>query len=103
MYFFDEFFNVSLLSGCFHCLTPFRYYKEFKNYEREVRVLGLGLWAAKGETLQIPSKIPGRIIGNKKSKIYYLPDQAGHGRIKEENRVYFDTEEAIKAGYRRAK
>lgn len=84
--------------------TPFHYYKEFKNYEREARGLGLGLWAAKGETLQIPSKISGRIIGNKKSKIYYLPDQAGHGRIKEENRVYFDTEEeAVRAGFRKAK
>lgn len=84
--------------------TPFRYYKDFKNYEREARVLGLGLWAAKGETLQIPSKISGKIIGNKKSKIYYLPDQAGHGRIKEENLVYFDTEEeAVRAGFRKAK
>lgn len=31
--------------------TPFRYYKDFKNYEREAKVVGVGLWAAKVETL----------------------------------------------------
>ncbi len=76
--------------------SPFHYYKEFRLYEREARVEGVGLWAGKD--------ICKEIIGNRRSKIYRLPGDAGCGRIKEENRVYFDTEEeAIKAGYRRAK
>ena len=76
--------------------SPFHRYKEFRLYEREARVAGLGLWAEKD--------ICREIIGNRKSKIYRLPGDAGCSRIKEENRIYFDTEdEAIKAGYRRAK
>jgi len=74
----------------------FQYYKEFRRYEREARVAGVGLWAGKD--------ICKEIIGNRRSRIYRLPGNIGCGRIKEENRVYFDTEEkAIKAGYRRAK
>ena len=76
--------------------SPFHRYEEFRSYEREARVKGLGLWVAKD--------ICKEIIGNRRSKIYHLPGDAGCGRIKEENRIYFDTEkEAIKAGYRRAK
>lgn len=74
----------------------FQYYKEFRRYEREARIAGVGLWAGKD--------ICKEVIGNRRSKIYRLPGNVGCGRIKEENRVYFDTEEeAIKAGYRRAK
>ncbi|MDP3297109.1 MAG: thermonuclease family protein [Thermodesulfovibrionia bacterium] len=76
--------------------SPFHRYKEFRLYEREARVAGLGLWAEKD--------ICREIIGNRRSKIYRLPGDAGCSRIKEENRIYFDTEdEAIKTGYRRAK
>jgi len=76
--------------------SPFHRYEEFRSYEREARVKGLGLWAGKD--------ICKEIIGNRRSKIYRLPGDAGCGRIKEENRVYFNMEEdAIKAGYRRAK
>lgn len=49
-------------------------------------------------------KVQGKIIGNRVSRVYHLPGQLNYERIKEKNRVYFDTEEeAIKAGYRRAK
>jgi micrococcal nuclease len=76
--------------------SPFHRYEEFRSYEREARLKGLGLWAGKD--------ICKEIFGNRRSKIYRIPGDAGCGRTKEENRVYFDTEdEAIKAGYRRAK
>lgn len=76
--------------------SPFHRYEEFRSYEREARVKGSGLWAGKD--------ICKEIIGNRRSKIYRLPGDAGCNKIKDENRVYFDTEEeAIKAGYRRAK
>lgn len=45
----------------------------------------------------------GRIVGNARSKIYHVPGQAGY-RMNSANAVYFDSEqEAIAAGYRRAK
>ncbi|MBM4137662.1 MAG: nuclease [Nitrospira sp.] len=84
--------------------SPFHRYKEFRRYEREARTAGLGLWAAKVKVLQPPTETSGKIIGNRLSKIYHLLGQANYGRVKEENRVYFDAEkDAIKAGYRRAK
>lgn len=44
-----------------------------------------------------------KIIGNKNSKIYHTPDQAGYN-ILPKNAVYFNSEqEAIAAGYRKAK
>ena len=76
--------------------SPFHRYKEFRLHEKEARVAGLGLWAGKD--------ICKEIIGNRRSKIYRLPGDTGCGRIKEEGRISFDTEEeAIKAEYRRAK
>lgn len=79
--------------------SPFHRYKEFRLHEQKARVAGVGLWAGKD--------ICKEIIGNRRSKIYRLPGDAGCSRVKEENRVYFDTfdteEDAIKAGYRRAK
>lgn len=92
-------FNAELIKQGYACViapSPFHRYKEFRFHEQEARLAGAGLWAGKD--------ICKEIIGNKRSKIYRLPGDAGCGRIKEENRIYFDTEEkAIKAGYRRAK
>jgi len=66
-----------------------------------------GKWVpvtGKVKNIQIPSEKVGKIIGNLKSKIYHLPGQANYKKGKEENRVYFDSEEeAIRAGYRKAK
>jgi hypothetical protein len=46
----------------------------------------------------------GKIIGNKDSQIYHLPNCAGYTKVSEKNRVYFDSEaDAEKAGYRKAK
>src|SRR3989337_751097 len=82
----------------------FRYYDEFHNYEREAMESGMGIWAAKVKNIQLPSEKGGKIIGNKKSKIYHLPGQAKHGEAKEGNQEYFDSAEgAIRAGYRQAK
>ncbi|RRD95357.1 hypothetical protein EII17_03685 [Clostridiales bacterium COT073_COT-073] len=51
-----------------------------------------------------PTQQQGKIKGNKKSKIYHLPNNVSYDKIKEENVVYFNTEEeAVKAGYRKAK
>ncbi len=58
----------------------------------------------KVKNIQVSSEKVGKIIGNSKSKIYHLPGQANYEKVKEENRVYFDSEEeAIRTGYRKAK
>lgn len=45
----------------------------------------------------------GKIVGNARSKIYHVPGQAGY-RMNSANAVFFNSEqEAIAAGYRRAK
>ena len=45
----------------------------------------------------------GQIIGNRNSKIYHVPGQAGY-RMNSANAVYFNSEQdAINAGYRKAK
>ncbi|MDO4764940.1 MAG: stalk domain-containing protein [Eubacteriales bacterium] len=44
-----------------------------------------------------------KIKGNKKSKIYHLPNGQYYNRVSEKNAVYFDSvEDAVKAGYRPA-
>ena len=46
----------------------------------------------------------GRIIGNRNSGIYHLPNCPDYSRIAERNREYFDTEaDAMKAGFRKAR
>jgi micrococcal nuclease len=100
-------FNAELIKrGYARVIAPFhfRYYDEFRNYEREAVAAGRGIWTTKVKNVQFPSEKGGKIIGSKKSKIYHLPGQAYYDKVKEENRVYFDSEEeAIKAGYRKAK
>ena len=100
-------FNSELIKeGYARVIAPFRlrYYEEFRSYEQEAMAARLGIWSVKTKALQVPSEVSGKIIGNKGSKIYHLPGQASYGQIKRQNRVYFDTEEeAVKAGYRKAK
>lgn len=84
--------------------SPFHRYAEFRSYEQQARVTRLGVWSVREFAFQTPPGSSPMIIANISSKIYHLPGQTSYGRIKEENRIYFDTEEeAVKAGYRRAK
>jgi len=100
-------FNAELIkSGYARVIAPSysRYYDEFHNYEREAVADRRGIWTTKVKNIQFPSEKVGKIIGNLKSKIYHLPGQANYEKIKEESRAYFDSEEeAIRAGYRKAK
>lgn len=46
----------------------------------------------------------GRIIGNRNSGIYHLPNCPDYSRVSERNREYFNSEaDAMKAGYRKAR
>ena len=83
---------------------PFRYQQEFRLAQREARNAGRGLWARRQKEATSPHPLEGKIIGNRRSGVFHVPGQASYGRVSEANRVYFDTEEeAVKAGYRRAK
>lgn len=56
------------------------------------------------EEKEQPYAANGKIIGNKKSMIYHVPDGKFYNTILEENRIYFNSEEdAKKAGYRKSK
>jgi micrococcal nuclease len=92
-------FNAELLKQGYARViapSPFKRYSEFRLFEQEARLAGAGLWAGKD--------ICKEIIGNKRSRVYRLPGDAGCRSIQEENRIYFNTEEeAIRAGYRRAR
>ena len=104
---YGRLFNVELIKrGYARVIAPsyFRHYDEFHNYEREAVAGSRGIWATKLKNTEFPSEKVGKIIGNLKSKKYHLPGQANYEKIKEENRVYFDSEEeAIRAGYRKTK
>ncbi|MFQ5801607.1 MAG: thermonuclease family protein [Candidatus Methylomirabilales bacterium] len=83
---------------------PFQYREEFRLTQAEARDAGRGLWVRKKRDVTSAHPREGKIIGNARSKIYHVPGQAHYGRVSEKNRAYFDTEdEAIRAGYRRAK
>jgi micrococcal nuclease len=83
---------------------PFRYQEEFRLAQIEARNAGRGLWVRQKEGATSAHPFAGKIIGNRRSKVFHVPGQANYGRVSEENRVYFDTqEEALGAGYRRAK
>jgi endonuclease YncB( thermonuclease family) len=46
----------------------------------------------------------GRIIGNRRSRIYHVPGCRDYDAVAQRNRVYFDTEaQALAAGFRKAK
>ena len=100
-------FNVELIKRGYARVTApsyFRYYDEFHNYEREAVADCRGIWTTKVKNIRSPSEKVVKIIGNLKSKIYHLPSQANYEKGKEENWVYFNSEEeAIRAGYRKAK
>ena len=83
---------------------PFRYQAEFRKAERAAKEAGLGIWNKSARAAWADPGTRGRIIGNITSHIYHSPGQYGYDRVREKNRVYFDTEEeARKAGFRRAK
>ena len=99
-------FNAELIKRGYARVTApsyFRCYDEFRNYEQEAMAAGRGIWTTKIKSIQLPSEKIEKIIGNRKSKVYHLPGQARY-EVEEENQVYFDSEEeAIRAGYRKAK
>ena len=115
------FFNRELVrKGYARAYTrfDFRYKRDFLQAQQEARQARKGLWMKEGgegstsirgegrvtEGASPSGPIEGRIIGNVHSKVYHLPGQEGYACASEKNRVYFSTEEeAIKAGYRRAK
>jgi len=75
----------------------FRHKAAFRAAEGEARREGRGMWAG--------SAAPhGPIVGNRRSRLYHLPGQKHYGDVAQQNRVYFNNEEAARAaGYRAAR
>jgi micrococcal nuclease len=95
---------VRLGYGRAYTRYPFRYMDEFKAAERAARARGLGMWSQEKKAAWSNPETRGKIIGNIRSHIYHLPGQYAYSKISEKNSVYFNTEEeAVKAGYRKAK
>jgi hypothetical protein len=52
---------------------------------------------------QTPPSGSGNYVASKNGTAYYLPSCSGAGRIKDENKIWFDTESAAEnAGYKKA-
>lgn len=83
---------------------PFQYQREFGQAERAAQKASLGIWNAAKRAAWTDPGTRGGIIGNIRSRIYHLPGQYGYDKVREKNRMYFQTEEeARKAGFRRAR
>ena len=82
-----------------------KYVEKFTAAQKEAREAGRGLWGGAEETEeqtpQQPTATSGKYVGSVKSDKYHLPTCEWAERIKDENRIWFQTEEeAIKAGYK---
>ena len=88
------FLNRELLRGGYaraYTRFPFRFRELFLAEEADARKAARGIWGT------LPA---GPIIGNRKSRLYFLPGQPNYDRLKPANRVYFPSEEAARAaGY----
>lgn len=104
-----------ICEGYANALTryPFRpdYMERFRTCERQAREQKKGLWAddqlqptAPADQKPTVASADGEIRGNKKSRIYHLPGCPSYSRVGLENRETFvNEEEAMRAGYRKAK
>ncbi len=95
---------VRLGYGRAYTRYPFKYMSEFKAAEHAARARELGMWAKEKKAAWSNPETRGKIIGNIRSHIYHRPGQYGYNKVAEKNRLYFNTEEeAVKAGYRKAR
>jgi len=52
----------------------------------------------------LTNQASGKIVGNRNSNIYHLPNCPDYGKVLERNRMYFENEtEAVRAGFRKAR
>ena len=82
-----------------------RVVKKAKKYQPKKKVVKKAKKPAKKASKKkvYTSASKGKIIGNKRSKIYHVPGQAGY-HMNSSNAVYFNSEKAARAaGYRKAK
>jgi micrococcal nuclease len=100
-------FNLELVRlgyGRAYTKYPFQYQRDFEKAEKAARKAGLGMWDKDKRAAWSDPARRGTVIGNTRSRIYHLPGQNGYDKVREKNRIYFPTEEeALKAGYRKAK
>lgn len=100
-------FNSILVSNGYAQLSTFppdvKYQEHFSALEKDARDQKTGLWGKEGYSDSNDST-PGRIKGNKNSKIYHMPDGEYYDSVSDKNAIYFESEEdAISQGYRKSK
>jgi micrococcal nuclease len=94
-----------------HYVSRPDYRARFQKCGQQAREEGKGLWAAgcwstaRGPRTNVSGRRPAGIVrGNRKSRVYHLPECPDYERVRQENTVSFATEaEAREAGYRKAK
>lgn len=84
-----------------------------RQYEQRAKADRIGLWSQpepiapwdwRGGKRPLASPAHGKIIGNRRSKIYHYPGCPSYSAVSERNTVYFDSgTDARSAGYRPAK
>lgn len=114
----DQLFNEMLTEEGYAQMATFppnvKYKDRFLASQNRARKNKRGFWKndfytnqEKNKSLQKDqenTQSKNRIKGNTNSMIYHLPDGRDYSTVKEGNAVYFNTEEeAIKAGFRKAK
>ena len=78
---------------------PFKYLKEFRNYEKEAQEAKLGLWAAKSPAKK-PKYIREYYMGAKNSNIYHQPNCVLIRKVNPLDRKMFNSvKSAVNAGY----
>lgn len=78
---------------------PFKYLKDFQNYEKEAQETKSGLWAAK-PTSQEPKYTREFYMGAKNSNIYHKPNCALIRKVNPLDRKMFNSvKDAVNAGY----
>lgn len=82
----------------------FRYQEDFRLAQGEARETGRGLWQRQQREGRTFAPSRATILGNRRSKVYHVLGPGDAIPVSEENRVRFQTEEeAIQAGFRRAR
>lgn len=80
---------------------PFKYLDQFREYEREAREKGRGLWAdPPAQDEQKPTTEPARVWVNTASKVYHCPGTRYYGTTS--RGAYMSESEAQASGYRAA-
>jgi len=97
-------FNISIEEPSQNCVDLFN--KEYSGYCPDERRQALELQTEKNNSPKNgdPKNAGGLFVGSRNSDVYHKPDCASAAKIKDENKIWFSSEEEAKSkGYRPSK